>query len=96
MPTSTSSRELNETDKAIKESILLWIENNPEENFENRSEYEYEVGNNVWLGDKVSILPGVHIGDGSVIGANSVVTHSIPPYSIAAGNPAKVLKTINE
>ena len=60
------------------------------------SKGEVVVGNNVWLGDKVSILPGVHIGDGSVIGANSVVTHSIPPYSIAAGNPAKVLKTINE
>lgn len=60
------------------------------------SKGEIIIGDNVWLGDKVSILPGVHIGDGCVIGANSVVTHSIPPYSIAAGNPARVLKTVKE
>lgn len=60
------------------------------------SKGEVVIGNNVWLGDKVSILPGVHIGDGCVIGANSVVTHSIPPFSIAAGNPARVLKTVKE
>jgi acetyltransferase-like isoleucine patch superfamily enzyme len=60
------------------------------------SKGEVIIGNNVWLGDKVSILPGVHIGDGCIIGANSVVTHSIPPFSIAAGNPAKILNTIKE
>lgn len=60
------------------------------------SKGEVIIGNNVWLGDNVSILPGVQIGDGCIIGANSVVTHSIPPFSIAAGNPAKILKTINE
>lgn len=51
------------------------------------------IGNDVWIGDRVMILPGVEIGDGSVIGAGSVVTHNIPPYSIAAGVPAKVIKT---
>ena len=50
------------------------------------------IGNNVWIGDKVTILAGVHIGDGVVIGANSVVTKDIPPYSIVAGNPAKQIK----
>lgn len=50
------------------------------------------IGKNVWIGDKVTILPGVSIGDGSVIAANSVVTKSIPPYSIAAGIPAKIIK----
>ena len=54
------------------------------------------IGNNVWLGDKVSVLPGVTIGDGCVVGANSVVTHDIPSYSVAAGNPAKVIKTITQ
>lgn len=52
------------------------------------------IGNNVWVGRNVCIMPGVHIGDGAVIGANSVVTHDIPAYSVAAGVPAKVKKTI--
>ena len=58
------------------------------------SKGEVVIGDNVWLGDKVSILPGVHIGDGCIIGANSVVTHDVPNFSIAAGNPAKVIKQI--
>ena len=51
------------------------------------------IGNNVWIGDKASIFGGVTIGDGAIIGANSVVTHDIPAYSIAVGNPAKVIRT---
>lgn len=51
------------------------------------------IGNNVWVGDKATILSGIKIGDGSVIAANAVVTKDIPPYSVAAGNPAKVIKT---
>lgn len=51
------------------------------------------IGDNVWIGDKATILPGVTIGEGSVIAANSVVAKDIPPYSIAAGNPAKIIKT---
>ena len=51
------------------------------------------IGNNVWIGDKASVMPGVHIGDGCIIGANSVVTHNIPSYSMAAGNPAVVIKS---
>lgn len=50
------------------------------------------IGNNVWIGDNVIILSGVIIGDGSILGAGSVVTKNIPPYSIAVGNPAKVIK----
>lgn len=60
------------------------------------SKGEVVIGNNVWLGDKVSVLPGVRIGNGCIIGANSVVTHDVPDYSIAAGNPAKVLKSIGQ
>nr|WP_207652455.1 DapH/DapD/GlmU-related protein [Clostridium beijerinckii] len=52
------------------------------------------IGNNVWIGSVVTILKGVTIGDNSVIAANSVVTKDIPANSIAAGNPAKVVKNI--
>lgn len=50
------------------------------------------VGNDVWIGENVTILPGVHIGDGAIIGANSVVSKDMPAYSICAGNPCKVKK----
>lgn len=50
-----------------------------------------EIGDDVWLGDRVIVLPGVHIGEGSVIGAGSIVTHDIPAYSVAAGVPARVI-----
>lgn len=48
----------------------------------------------VWIGEGAVILPGVRIGRGAIIGANSVVTRNIPPYSTAAGAPARVLKVI--
>lgn len=50
------------------------------------------IEDNVWIGDKVSILSGVTIGEGSIIAANSVVTHNVPPYSVVGGNPARNLK----
>lgn len=50
------------------------------------------IGNDVWIGGRVIILPNVHIGDGAVIGAGSVVTKDVPPYAIVAGNPAKIIK----
>jgi len=56
---------------------------------------EVIIEDDVWIGEMVSILPGVKIGKGCVIGANSVVTKDIPEYSIAAGTPAKVIKTFS-
>lgn len=50
------------------------------------------VGNDVWIGREARIMPGVTIGDGAVIGAHSVVASDIPPYTIAVGNPARVVK----
>lgn len=64
------------------------------------SGYEYgipiTIGNNVWLGGNVILLPGVTIGDNCVIGAGSVVTRDIPANSLAAGNPCRVLREITE
>ena len=51
------------------------------------------IGNDVWIGRRVIIMPGVNIGDGCVIGAGAVVTKDIPPYSVAGGVPAKVIKS---
>ena len=50
------------------------------------------IGNDVWIGQNAVILPGVNIGDGAIIGANSVVGSNISPYTIVAGNPAKVIR----
>ncbi len=50
------------------------------------------IGSDVWIGAKVIILPGLSIGHGAVIGTGSVVTRSIPPYSICVGTPAKVMR----
>jgi lipopolysaccharide O-acetyltransferase len=53
------------------------------------------IGNKVWIGEGVMILPGTNIGDGAIIGAGAVVTKNIPAYSIAVGNPAKVIKVFD-
>jgi maltose O-acetyltransferase len=54
------------------------------------------IGSNVWIGATVTILPGVEIGDNVTIGAGSVVTRSIPPNSVAVGNPCRVLRSLPE
>jgi len=51
-----------------------------------------KIGNDVWIGVGVMVLPGITIGNGAVIGAGSIVTKDIPPYAVAVGNPAKVIK----
>lgn len=53
------------------------------------------IGTNCWLGHGVSIIGNVKIGHGSVIGANSLITKDIPPFSLVVGNPSKIIKTFN-
>lgn len=55
-------------------------------------EKECVIGNDVWIGCNSTILRGVTIGDGAVIGANSLVTKDVPPYAIVVGSPAKIIK----
>lgn len=50
------------------------------------------VGDDVWIGERATIMSGVHIGQGAVIAAGSVVTHNVPPYAVVGGVPAKVIK----
>jgi acetyltransferase-like isoleucine patch superfamily enzyme len=60
-----------------------------------RSEGPTRVRDNVWCGANVVITSGVTVGERCVIGANSVVTHDLPPYSIAVGAPARVIKQVS-
>ena len=50
------------------------------------------IGDDVWIGERVIILPGIHVGTGSILGAGAVVTKDVPDYAIVGGNPAHVLK----
>jgi len=52
------------------------------------------VGRNVWIGFECCVLPGVCIGDGSIVGARSVVIEDVPPYTVVAGNPARIIRTL--
>jgi acetyltransferase-like isoleucine patch superfamily enzyme len=54
------------------------------------------IGNKVWIGFGTSILKGVTVGDGAVIGANSVVTRDVPPFTVVAGNPARIVRKLKE
>jgi acetyltransferase-like isoleucine patch superfamily enzyme len=60
--------------------------------YKNRHDASITIGNDVWIGLDVMVRHGVTIGDGAVIGMRSLVINDIPPYAIAAGNPAKVLR----
>jgi serine acetyltransferase len=56
------------------------------------SKEDVEIGNDVWIGDTATLLSGVRIGNGAVIGARSVVTKDVPPYAIVVGNPARIAR----
>ena len=55
--------------------------------------YKTYVGNDVWIGENVTVVAGVNIGDGAIIAAGSVVVKDVPPCTIVGGNPAKILKS---
>ena len=83
----------------IGPDVLIYTQNhnmsNPDEPMSHQGFKAIEpviIEDNVWIGARVCILPGVTIGEGSVIGACAVVSKSIPPYSVAVGNPARVVK----
>ncbi|SPE76870.1 Putative acetyltransferase [Flavobacterium columnare] len=73
------------------------VQSNPLENPINRTldNKAVLIKKNAWIGEYVSVMPGVTIGEGSVVGAMSVVTKDIPDYAIAVGSPAKVIKSFN-
>ena len=52
------------------------------------------IKQNVWIGEKASIMPGVTIGKGAIVGANAVVTKDVPDFAVVGGNPAKIIKLL--
>lgn len=63
-----------------------------EEHLTNDEGYQCTIGNDVWIGDNVLIKGGCKIGDGAIIGLGSLVLHDVPPYTIVAGVPAKIIR----
>lgn len=82
------------TDNAHGASNLASL-NIPPSKREIYSKGEVIIEDNVWIGEKVSILPGTHIGYGSIIAANSVVSRDIPPLCVVGGIPAKIIKKLD-
>lgn len=84
----------------IAPNVSIYTAGHPVHPESRNTGYEYgidiTIGDNVWIGGSVSILPGVTIGDNAVIGAGSVVTKDIPANVIAAGNPCRVIREITE
>ena len=83
--------------KDLSNYILSILDDNIKLGVDVKVQYdEVVIGDNVWIGDKSTILSGVQIGDSCIIAANSVVTKSLPSFCIAAGNPCKILKIIDK
>ncbi|MCI7813282.1 MAG: sugar O-acetyltransferase [Lachnospiraceae bacterium] len=84
----------------IAPNVAIYTAGHPVHPDSRNSAYEYgisvTIGDNCWIGGNTVICPGVHIGNNVVIGAGSVVTKDIPDWSIAAGNPCRVLRKITE
>lgn len=84
----------------IGPNVNIYTGSHPYNEVQRTKGFEYakpvRIHDYVWIGGNVTILPGVKINQGAIIGAGSVVTHDIPPYVIAAGNPCKVIRSITQ
>jgi acetyltransferase-like isoleucine patch superfamily enzyme len=91
MDTYRASRDI----AARRAAMQQFDPNRSDEFFFGHDASPVTIESNVWLGFDVCVLPGVTIGEGSIVGARSVVFESVPPYSIAVGNPARVIRQID-
>ncbi|WP_199856406.1 CatB-related O-acetyltransferase [Lunatibacter salilacus] len=85
-------QEFNHNTKRISTYFVLQNLLGGNEKSDISSKGPIKIGNDVWIGAQCIVLSGARIGDGAIIGANSVVSGEIPPYAIAVGTPAKVIK----
>jgi maltose O-acetyltransferase len=85
-------------DLQMAPSVQLYAATHPLDRATRAAGLEYarpiRIGDGVWIGGGAIVLPGVTIGDGVVVGAGSVVTHDLPPGSVAAGNPARIIRSL--
>lgn len=88
----TNSHELNFIERS--EGYKSLIKNGHFKSKRNVLSAEVIIGNNVWIGFNAIILKGVQIGEGAIIGAGSVITKDVPPFSLVVGNPAQVVKQL--
>ena len=72
--------------------VLFFTENRPENLIDGRTKGPTIIGNDVWIGLEATVMSGVKIGNGAVIGAKALVAKDVPDYAIAVGNPAKVIR----
>ncbi|MDE6887874.1 MAG: sugar O-acetyltransferase [Eubacterium sp.] len=81
-------------------NVAIYTAGHPIHPYSRDSMYEYgkevTIGDHVWIGGNTVICPGVHIGDNVVIGAGSVVTRDLPDWTVAAGNPCRVIRKITD
>ena len=86
-PTSPAERlKMSMCDDFITDELWSW---------KNVTAKPVIIEENVWIGRDVRILKGVRVGKGSIVALGAIVTHDVPPYSVVAGNPARVVKTLN-
>ena len=84
-------------DVAVRRHELERISLRPQRRFYDACEPRpVRIGRNVWIGFEACVLPGVIIGEGSVVGARSVVTENVPPFTVIAGNPARIVGALDQ
>jgi acetyltransferase-like isoleucine patch superfamily enzyme len=83
-------------DIEMRRHVLERICLQPDRRLENAAEARsVQIGPKVWIGFEATILPGVIIGEGAVIGARTVVTDDVPPFTVVAGNPARIVRVLD-
>lgn len=87
-------------DTLIANDVKIFASNHetgsPENGYRVEKGASVKIGNNVWIGSSAILLPGRTIGDFSVIGAGTLITKSVPPYSLCVGNPGKIIKKYDQ